>query len=98
LIAALTALGAVCLATTANAQEVWPTRPIRLIVPFSAGGDDAKARALASKLSSRLGQPVIVENKGGAGGAIATETVAKAQPDRYRLLFAGTGYVTNPAT
>ncbi|WP_158592310.1 Bug family tripartite tricarboxylate transporter substrate binding protein [Noviherbaspirillum sedimenti] len=98
LIAAAATLGSACISTSANAQEAWPARPIRLIAPFAAGADDAKARALAAKLSARLGQPVIVENKGGAGGAIATDAVAKASPDGYTLLFAGTGYTTNPAS
>ncbi|KQP20614.1 tripartite tricarboxylate transporter substrate binding protein [Pseudorhodoferax sp. Leaf267] len=65
-----------------RAQSAWPTRPIKIIVPFNAGGaTDAVARMLADKLTARLGQPVIIDNKGGAGGIIGTDAVAKAAPD-----------------
>ncbi len=65
-----------------RAQSTWPARPIKIIVPFNAGGaTDAVARMLADKLTPRLGQPVIIDNKGGAGGIIGTDAVAKAAPD-----------------
>ena len=81
-----------------NAQAAWPTQPIKIIVPFSPGGsNDNVARLLSTKLSARLGQPVIVENKGGAGGTIGTDFVAKARPDGYTLLFASTSITTNAA-
>jgi tripartite-type tricarboxylate transporter receptor subunit TctC len=78
------ALGAGSLLATpfARAQAGWPSRPIKIVVPFNAGGaTDAMARMLSDKLSQRLGQPVIVDNKGGAGGIIGTDAVAKAAPD-----------------
>jgi len=67
----------------------WPVRPIKLIVPFAAGGNtDSIARLVSERLTSSLGQPVVVENKLGAGGGIAAEFVAKATPDGYTLLMA----------
>lgn len=72
--------------------ETWPSRPVTLIVPFTAGTtSDVIARSLAQGLSGSLGQPVVVENKGGAGGNIAGAFVAHAQADGYTLLFATTG-------
>jgi tripartite-type tricarboxylate transporter receptor subunit TctC len=82
-----------------SAQAAWPNRPIKLIVPFTPGGsNDILARALADKLGARLGQPVIIENKGGAGGTIGTDFVAKSPPDGYTLLFVSTSITTNAAS
>ncbi|GGJ36167.1 Bug family tripartite tricarboxylate transporter substrate binding protein [Neoroseomonas lacus] len=75
-----------------HAQPTWPNRPIRLIVPFSAGGaTDVTARVIAEQLGGSLGQPVVVENRGGAGGNIGADAVAKADPDGYTLLMATIG-------
>ena len=87
---------------TAQAQSAapaYPTKPIKLIAPVAAGGGlDNIARAVAEKLSRSIGQPVIVENMGGGGGAIASQATAKAAPDGYTLMVAYVGtHGTNPA-
>lgn len=70
------------------AQEPWPGRPIRIVVPFAAGGaTDVFARMVASPLSERLGQPVVVENRLGANGTIGVESVARSPADGYTLLM-----------
>ena len=86
---ALGALAAAALAPTAFAQPTdWPNRPVRVIVAFTAGGTtDILARAVSQKLSERLKQPFVIDNKPGASGRIATEAVAKATPDGYTLLL-----------
>ena len=86
-------------ANAAHAQEdpsKYPTRPIHVIVGFAAGGgNDVIARIYAQKLSEDLGQPVIVENKPGAGAIVATEYVSKAAPDGYTLLIGASGMAIN---
>ena len=92
-LAALLAL----LAAPARA-ETFPAHPIRLIVPFAAGGAvDVLARLLASKLGEQLGQPVVVENKAGAGGTLAADQVAKSPPDGYTILQNTNGAAIAPA-
>jgi tripartite-type tricarboxylate transporter receptor subunit TctC len=77
--------------TFAQAQD-YPTRPITLVVPYAAGGgNDVMARIVADKMSRTLGQQIVVENRAGAGGTIATRQVAKAAPDGYTLVIGGTG-------
>ncbi len=79
---------ALCAAGSALAQA-YPSKPITIVVAYPAGGDtDAMARLYAEKLSTRLGQPVVVDNRPGASGTIGTSYVAKAQPDGYTLLMA----------
>jgi tripartite-type tricarboxylate transporter receptor subunit TctC len=69
--------------------QAWPTRPVKMIVPFPAGGPtDVLTRVLADKLSQSLGQPVVVENKPGAGGSIGADLAAKSPPDGYTLVMA----------
>src|SRR5215813_13283610 len=81
--------GAVFPASRAPAQGTWPERPVTIIVPFAAGGNsDGIARMAAQWLGDRFGKPFVVENRPGAGGAIAAEVVAKAQPDGYTLFVA----------
>jgi tripartite-type tricarboxylate transporter receptor subunit TctC len=91
-------LGAAVTGTLASAQD-YPTKPITLVVPFPAGGgNDALARLVAEKMSRALGQQVVVENRGGAGGTIATRAVAKTAPDGYTILLTYTGTLAiNPS-
>ena len=81
------------LAVTCSAYaQAWPTRPLRMIVPFAAGGTtDITARLIAPRMQQALGKPVLVENRTGGGGTIATEFVVKSAPDGYTLLMAGGG-------
>jgi tripartite-type tricarboxylate transporter receptor subunit TctC len=73
------------------AAQAWPAKPIRLMVPFPPGGStDIVARIVAQKLSERLGQSIVIENRGGAGGTIGTALVAKSAPDGYNLGVAST--------
>lgn len=81
----------------AAAQTDFPTRPIRLIVPFApGGGNDLLARYVSGKLTARWGQPVVVENKPGAGGNIGAEFVARSQPDGHALLLVTNTVTINP--
>ncbi|MNP99247.1 Tripartite tricarboxylate transporter family receptor [compost metagenome] len=87
------------LISAAVAAGPYPDRPLRLVVPFPAGGaTDLMARALAQGLGDKLGQSVVVENRGGAGGSIGAEAVATAAPDGYTLLYSTMGVLTiNPS-
>ena len=76
----------------------YPARPITLVVPYAAGGgNDVIARIVAERMSANLGQPIVIENRGGAGGTIATRQVAKAEPDGYSLLIATSSLAINPS-
>ena len=78
-----------------RAQAAYPERPIRLIIPWPPGqATDLAGRVVAQSLSERLGQPVVPENRAGAGGMIGTDAVAKAAPDGYTLLAASLGPIT----
>jgi tripartite-type tricarboxylate transporter receptor subunit TctC len=89
--AASAALALACLAGIADAQT-YPSRPIRLIVTFPPGGStDTMARTLQPSLEKRLGQPIVIENRGGAGGSIGADAIAKAAPDGYVFGIAGLG-------
>ncbi len=92
------ALAACALAGPAIAQE-YPTKPVRILVPYPPGGaSDVTARILADKLSKRWGgKPVFVENKAGANGVIGTETIARADPDGYTIGLVASSHVTNHA-
>jgi tripartite-type tricarboxylate transporter receptor subunit TctC len=86
------------LAAAANAAEPFPTRPIRLVVPYPAGGGtDIVGRVLGQKLHESLGQPVVIDNRGGAGGTLGTAVAAKSAPDGYTLLLVPTSHVINPS-
>src|SRR6478672_10003972 len=84
----LLALLAFGLASGISWGQAWPAKPIHFVVPYPAGGPvDSVARLLGQKVAERLGQPVIVENKPGAGGNIGADFVAKSQPDGYTILM-----------
>ena len=85
-------------AFAASAQAVYPEKPITLIVPFAAGGaNNAIARIIAQEMSTVLGQPVVVDNRAGAGGALGSDLVAKSPPDGYTILIASSAHAINPS-
>ena len=88
------AAGALVLAVVASpawAQD-FPSRSLKLVVPYAPGGGaDSVARIVAKKVSENIGQPIVIENKGGAGSIVGTDLVAKAEPDGYTLLLGPSG-------
>ena len=92
-------LAALLAASACAYAQAWPARPVTFIVPFApGGGTDITARTLAARLTQKWGQSVLVENRGGAGGILGAEAVAKAKPDGYTLLIANVGITSiNPA-
>src|SRR5262249_27365112 len=89
---------ALVLASPAARAQTWPSRSITLIIPFAAGGsNDVVGRAIGKKLTEAWGQPVVIENRPGAGALIGTEAVAKAQPDGYTLLLVSPTFTIGPA-
>jgi len=81
----------------ALAQQSFPTKPVRLLIPYAAGGAvDILGRTLGDELSKMWGQPVIIENRTGAGGTIASQVVAKSEPDGYTLVIIASGHAINP--
>jgi tripartite-type tricarboxylate transporter receptor subunit TctC len=92
---ALALAAALSFAVTTSQAQTYPDRPIHLIAPFPAGGlADVLARAVADGISKTLGQPVIVENRAGAGGNVGADVVAKSAPDGYTLLMTSAGILT----
>ena len=95
-LAVASAFAALC--TGVFAQGAYPNRPVTMVVPFAAGGPtDVVARALAAAMTKSLGQSVVVENRTGAGGTLASGYVAKAAPDGYTILIHHNGMATAPA-
>ncbi len=91
-------LGAFAPAVSPEARAAYPDKPIRLIVPFPAGGNtDIVSRAIGNELSKNLGVSVVIENRGGAGGMVGSEVVAKAPADGYTLLMVSASHVINPS-
>jgi tripartite-type tricarboxylate transporter receptor subunit TctC len=86
---ALIGIGAAAFAKPSVANTSWPTRPVKVVVPYAPGGaSDTMARPWVDKLQQALGQPFVIENRGGASGTIGTESVARSTPDGYTFLFA----------
>jgi tripartite-type tricarboxylate transporter receptor subunit TctC len=98
-IAALAGAIALAVATTAPAQPAtYPDKPIRFVVPYPpGGGTDVIARIVHERFQSALGQTIVIENRGGAGGSVGTDVVAKAAPDGYTVLFTLSSHTINPA-
>jgi tripartite-type tricarboxylate transporter receptor subunit TctC len=98
--AGLLALAALATGLVAQAQIAtdYPTKPIRLVVPYPpGGGTDVMARIVQERFQALLGQPILIDNRGGAAGSIGTEVVAKSAPDGYTLLFTLSSHTINPA-
>lgn len=98
-----TAVAALCLASltplAALAQGAYPTKPIRVVVPFAAGSTtDIIARAIADKMGAGLGQPMVIDNRGGASGTIGQAMVAQAAPDGYTLMIHSSSHTVSPST
>jgi tripartite-type tricarboxylate transporter receptor subunit TctC len=97
LLGAAALLGAPALAPVASAQAAYPARPVTMIIPFAAGGPtDTVGRLIAQVMGTDLGQPVVVENVGGAGGTLGAQRVAQARPDGYTMLLHHIGMSTIP--
>jgi tripartite-type tricarboxylate transporter receptor subunit TctC len=91
-------IATVLMASVAVAQEAYPSKPIRMILPFPPGNPtDASGRLVAERMSAILGQPVVVENRAGAGGIPGTEVVARAAPDGYTIGSVATSHSINPS-
>jgi tripartite-type tricarboxylate transporter receptor subunit TctC len=87
----------VAAAPAGHAADAWPSRPIHFVIPFPPGGsNDVVGRVFAAAIGERLGQTLVVENRGGAGGVVGTELVAKAAPDGYTLLVISLAHAVNP--
>jgi tripartite-type tricarboxylate transporter receptor subunit TctC len=84
--------------STGAAAQAWPAKPIKILIPFAAGGvTDVVIRAISPKLGEALGQPIVIENKGGAGGTLGTSQGAKAAPDGYTFIAPAASHTTTPS-
>ena len=94
----LLALLLLCTALPVTAQEPYPTRPVRFILPFPpGGGTDILGRVIAERLAVSLGQPVVIENRGGAGGNVGAEAAARSAPDGYTIVLAAPSLAISPS-
>jgi len=93
----LTILACLFFSATPWAQDQWPSKPVRMILPFPpGGGTDILGRLIADRLSASLGQPVVTENRGGAGGNVGAEAAAKSAPDGYTLVLVAPSLAISP--
>jgi tripartite-type tricarboxylate transporter receptor subunit TctC len=98
LLATVAALSLTAMSVTVAQAQDYPNKIIKIVVPFTAGSaTDIMARIVGEKLSTSMGQAVVVENRPGAGGTLGAAQVAKSDPDGYTLLVVSTGHVVNPA-
>jgi tripartite-type tricarboxylate transporter receptor subunit TctC len=98
LVTAVVAAASLCAFAAGAWAQAYPNKPIRFVVPFTAGsGTDIVARAIGDAMAKSMGQPIIVDNRPGAGGTIAAAQVAKAEPDGYAVLIHSSGHALNPA-
>src|SRR5262245_26414588 len=81
----------------ASCDDAYPSRPVRVIVPFGAGGPEAVARVMAQALAAQTGQAFVVDNRPGANGIIGAEAVARSRPDGYTVLLTSSSFVVNPS-
>lgn len=94
----LVGIAVLCTAASTALAQAYPTKPVRMIVPFAPGGTtDGIARIVATKVSELIGQPVVVDNRAGAGGNVGTDLVAKAPADGYTIAMVGNSFTVNPA-
>lgn len=94
----LISIAALAVATLPALAQSYPSKPIRMVIPFAAGGNtDIIGRIFAPKMAEILGQQIIIDNRGGAGGTIGTEAVKRSAPDGYTILMASAGHTINPA-
>jgi tripartite-type tricarboxylate transporter receptor subunit TctC len=94
----LISIAALAAATLPALAQSYPNKPIRMVIPFAAGGNtDIIGRIFAPKMAEILGQQIIIDNRGGAGGTIGTEAVKRSAPDGYTILMASAGHTINPA-
>ena len=97
-LAAIVGLGAL-LPALAGAEAAYPSKPIRVIVPFAAGSTtDIIARAIADKMGASMGQPLVIENRGGASGTIGQQAVATAAADGYTVMIHSSSHTVSPST
>src|SRR5437660_1110000 len=95
----IVALALLCAAQSAAWAQAWPAKPIRIVVPFTpGGGTDIIARTVTERLSPQFGQPIVIENRPGAGGTIGAALVAKSAPDGYTLFVHSSSYTVTPST
>src|SRR6187401_2478805 len=95
---AILALLGVVFALNVHGQDAWPARPVRFILPFPpGGGTDILGRMIAERLSAHLGQPVVTENRGGAGGNVGAEAAARSAPDGYTIVLVAPSLAISPS-